>query len=248
MVLAGGSGTRLKPFTTIHNKHTVLIFDKMLIQFPVFCAKQGNINEIMLVSSQDHVGDFLRLFGSGSEWGVDFAYKIQDTANGIAGAVSLGKTFVGDDHVMVILGDNIFANGIKSSIEKYRNIIKTKPEKAMCVLHRVPNPSEYGVVSFTDEEETKIHKITEKPKYPDSSCVVVGAYFFPPNVFDKITKCNPSNRGEYEIVDVLNLYLQEDNLEYDVYDGLWMDCGTPSRVVYAAVELQNMIKAGTAIF
>lgn len=226
VILAGGLGTRLRPLTLITNKHLLPLYDKPMILYPLETLKRSGITDIMIVCGKEHGGHFMNFLGSGGEYGVRLSYALQSGAGGIAEALGLAKDFVDGEKVAVILGDNIFENNFLKSIEKF-----DKLSGAMVFLKKVPDPQRFGVATI---EHEKITLIEEKPKEPKSDMATVGFYLYDSDVFEKIEKLTPSHRGELEITDVHNFYLQEERLHYDSVDGFWSDAGTFDSLLFAA--------------
>jgi len=235
VVLAGGSGSRLDPLTRVTNKHLLPVYDKPMIYYPLKTLQDMGLEEVMIVTGDKSAGEIMRLLGNGSEFGFKrLNYAFQEGGNlGIANALSLARGFVGNDLVCVILGDNILLGDLKVGAVGGAKVL----------LHRVKDPGRFGcpVFSYSDrdrEEEKfvdnfinpksmyKIVRIEEKPKEPKSSYAVIGVYFYDSFVFRIIDSLKPSERGEFEITDVNNRYLQEGKLEFDVFEGQWTDAGT----------------------
>jgi glucose-1-phosphate thymidylyltransferase len=219
LILAGGKGTRLQPATFVMNKHMVPILNRPMILYPLETLKFAGITEIMIVTGGEHIGPIAEFLGDGSAYGVNLTYRIQRDAGGIAQALGLAKDFVGTDAVTVILGDNIF---------DYTAFPATLPPgvgttHALLFMAPVENPSRFGVPEFS---EGKLIKIEEKPKIPKSKFAVTGLYIYPPNVFDIIPTLKPSARGELELTDVNNWYVERALCEYHLHTGFWSDAGT----------------------
>ena len=219
IVLAGGTGSRLKPLTKVTNKHLLPVGKYPMIFYPIYRLKQAGIKEILIVTGREHMGDVMELLGSGSEYSVEFTFKVQDAAGGIAQAFGLASHFVNGDRCVVILGDNIFEDDITPYVESF-----AKQEKgAKILLKEVSNPQRFGVAELKDG---KIVSIEEKPKYPKSNFAVTGIYMYDPEVFEIIKTLKPSARGELEITDVNNAYISRGTLTYDILNGWWTDAGT----------------------
>ncbi len=219
VVLAGGLGTRLSPLTRITNKHLLPIYKKPMIYYPIEMLVEAGISDIMLVTGGNNAGDFLRLIGNGRNFGLSHIhYTYQEGEGGIAEALGLAEDFVEDDKVVVVLGDNILEKGIKRGIETFAQ----QQKGARVFLTEVENPSEYGIAQLNGD---KIARIIEKPQDPPTNLAVVGVYMYPPDVFDIIKTLKPSGRGELEITDVNNAYIQRGELEYELIDGFWIDAG-----------------------
>ena len=220
IILAGGLGTRLSPLTKITNKHLLPIYDKPMIFYPLQMLVQAGIQEIMIVTGGNHAGDFLKLLGNGREFGLkDLHYTYQEGEGGIAAALSLTEHFSEHEKIVVILGDNI----IGGSIKNYVSAFEKQAKGARILLKEVPDPERFGVPVFKGK---KIIAIEEKPKKPKSHFAVTGIYMYDSGVFDFVRTLKPSKRGELEISDVNNSYIQKGTLEFDILDGWWTDAGT----------------------
>jgi glucose-1-phosphate thymidylyltransferase len=220
VVLAGGLGTRLFPLTKITNKHLLPVYDKPMVYYPIMTLVEAGITEIMVVTGGDHAGNFLRLLGNGHEFGLKgINYAYQEKEGGIAEALGLTRYFADGDKTVVILGDNILEKGIGKEVEAFA----AQPEGARVMLKDVPHPERFGVVEFDGDKIVRIH---EKPQKPQSSYAVTGVYMYDSQVFDFIDSLEPSDRGELEITDVNNMYLEKGQLEYSKIDGWWTDAGT----------------------
>jgi len=236
VILAGGTGSRLLPLTKVTNKHLLPVGKYPMIFHAIAKLKEAEIFDILIVTGKEHMGDVVNLLGSGRELGVTFTYKVQDEAGGIAQALGLAEHFVNDDSMVVILGDNVFAD----SIAKYISSYLKQDTGAMILLKEVPDPSRYGVPEL---EEEKIISIEEKPSQPKSQYAVTGIYMFDASVFDIIRTLKPSRRGELEITDVNNEYIKRGQLLYGKLQGWWTDAGTHSSLM-AANELAKGIQFG----
>lgn len=219
VVLAGGTGSRLMPLTKVTNKHLLPIGNKPMIYYPVEKLVSAGIDEILIVTGVDHMGDVVNLLGSGKDFSCRFTYKVQDEAGGIAQALALAENFANDGGIAVILGDNIFHSSLKPYLEKF----DAQQTGARVLLKKVPHPQRFGVAEIKDD---KVTKIVEKPKKPKTNFAVTGIYFYDNTVFEKIKKLKPSGRGELEITDVNNAYINTHQLEYDILSGWWTDAGT----------------------
>jgi glucose-1-phosphate thymidylyltransferase len=220
VILAGGNGTRLRPLTLITNKHLLPIYNKPMILYPLETLKKSGIFEIMIVCGKEHGGDFMNFLGSGKDYGVKLSYSLQHGAGGIAEALNLAEDFADNGKVAVILGDNIFEDDFSKDIEEFKN---QNQDGAKVFIKEVNNPQRFGVAEI---KEDKISNIEEKPKEPKSNYVTTGFYLYNNSVFDKIKKLKPSCRGELELSDVHNMYIQEGKLSYCVVKGFWSDAGT----------------------
>jgi glucose-1-phosphate thymidylyltransferase len=217
VILAGGSGSRLRPLTKVTNKHLLPVGQKPMIYYPIEKLTSIGIEQILIVTGVEYMGDVVGLLGSGREFGCQFTYRVQDEAGGIAQALGLAENFA--QHIVVILGDNIFHASLKSYAD---NFIAQKTG-ARVLLKQVPYPERFGVAQISDN---KVICIEEKPKKPKSDYAVTGIYFYDASVFDVIRTLKPSARGELEISDVNNAYIAKDLLRYDIIDGWWSDAGT----------------------
>jgi len=219
VVLAGGTGSRLMPLTKVTNKHLLAVGKKPMIYYPVEKLVSAGIEEILIVTGIDHMGDVVNLLGSGKDFGCRFTYKVQDQAGGIAQALALAEGFANNCGLVAILGDNIF----KSSLKPYLQKFSAQKKGARVLLKEVENPQRFGVAEISNN---KVTSIIEKPKKPKTNYAVTGIYFYDYSVFNIIKTLKPSGRGELEITDVNNAYISRSQLEYDVLDGWWTDAGT----------------------
>jgi glucose-1-phosphate thymidylyltransferase len=219
IVLAGGTGSRLMPLTKVTNKHLLPVGQKPMIYYPIEKMTAIGIEEILIVTGVEHMGDVVSLLGSGKDFGCRFTYKVQDQAGGIAQALALAENFAHSGPVVVILGDNIFQANLKSYADKFI----AQKTGARILLKQVSSPQRFGVAELSDG---KIVGIEEKPEEPKSDYAVTGIYFYDASVFDVIRTLEPSARGEFEITHVNDAYIAKDQLAYDILDGWWTDAGT----------------------
>ncbi|TCP69119.1 sugar phosphate nucleotidyltransferase [Baia soyae] len=219
VILAGGTGSRLYPLTKVTNKHLLPVGEYPMIYHPIYKLRQAGIQDILIVTGRDHMGDVVNLLGSGVEFGVSFTYKVQDQAGGIAQALGLAEDFVGEDLVTVILGDNVFLDDISSCIHTFQD----QAQGAKILIKQVDDPRRFGVPEIAGDQ---IISIQEKPAHPKSSYAVTGIYLYDHHVFEIIKTLQPSKRGELEITDVNNAYIKKEQLTYDILDGWWTDAGT----------------------
>ncbi|NOU73884.1 NTP transferase domain-containing protein [Paenibacillus sp. LMG 31458] len=219
IILAGGTGSRLYPLTKVTNKHLLPVGKYPMIFHSVAKLKQADINDILIVTGKEHMGDVVNLLGSGREMGVTFTYKVQDEAGGIAQALDLAEHFVGNDQMVVILGDNVFEESIVPFVDNFR----VQRNGAKILIQEVQDPQRYGVPELQGE---KIISIEEKPKQPKSNYAVTGIYMYDSSVFEIVKTLKPSGRGELEITDVNNAYIEKNELTYDILQGWWTDAGT----------------------
>ena len=218
IVLAGGTGSRLFPLTKVTNKHLLPVGKKPMIYYPIEKLIEAGMDEILIVTGTDHMGDVVNLLGSGKDFGCRFTYKVQDEAGGIAQALGLAENFVGDDTMTVILGDNIFEASLSNALANYPG------SGGQILLQKVDDPERFGVAELKGD---KIIGIEEKPDQPKSEYAVTGIYMFDAEVFDLIKTLKPSGRGELEITDVNNHYISNGKMRFSVLDGWWTDAGTP---------------------
>lgn len=229
IILAGGKGTRLMPLTKVINKNILPIYDKPLVYYPILTLRQAGIRDILIISGSGHAGQFLDLLGSGSELGVNLSYDVQEEPKGIAHGLAIAEDFADTDKVALILGDNLFGNSLEKAVLDF-----TKQEKgAKIIIKQVPDPQRFGVVKFNKKEQ--IIGIVEKPKRPPTNWMVTGFYLYDHRVFDIIRKLKPSPRGEYEITDLNNIYIQEGTMTYQKVKGKWLDCGTFDSLLQANI-------------
>jgi len=220
VILAGGLGKRLYPLTRISNKHLLPVYNKPMIYYPIQTLVDAGIKDILIVTGGNNAGEFLRLLGNGKDFGLKHInYTYQEGEGGIADALKLAEHFADNDRVVVILGDNIIEKNIIEPVEEF----KKQPKGARILLKKVEDPERFGVVELEGE---KIISIEEKPKKPRSEYAVTGIYMYDSKVFDIIKTLKPSGRGELEITDVNNAYLERGELEYSMLDGWWTDSGT----------------------
>jgi glucose-1-phosphate thymidylyltransferase len=218
IVLAGGTGSRLFPLTKVTNKHLLPVGQKPMIYYPIEKLIDAGIEEILIVTGTEHMGAVVNLLGSGKDFGCRFTYKVQDEAGGIAQALGLAENFVGDDTMTVILGDNIFETSLDKALKNYPG------SGGQILLQKVEDPERFGVAELDGD---KIVSIDEKPDHPKSDFAVTGIYMFDATVFDLIKTLKPSGRGELEITDVNNHYINNGEMRFSVLDGWWTDAGTP---------------------
>lgn len=221
VVLAGGLGKRLYPLTRISNKHLLPVYDRPMIYYPIQTLVDAGIKDILIVTGGNHAGEFLRLLGNGHQFGLKHInYTYQEGEGGIAKALSLAEHFADNGKVVVILGDNIIEKDIKHAVEDF----KKQPRGAKILVKKVSDPERFGVVGF--DKKDRIKKIVEKPKKPKSNYIVTGIYMYDNQVFDIIKTLKPSGRGELEITDVNNAYLEKGELTHSILRGWWTDSGT----------------------
>ncbi len=231
VILAGGKGTRLHPLTRITNKHLLPIYDRPMVTYAIEALVKAGLAELMLVTGGTHAGEFFRLLGDGHEYGIDrLSYAYQEEEGGIAEALGLAERFVTDDRVCVMLADNVFERSIKIAVENFA----AQEHGARIVLAREDDPEHLKHLGVPElNGDGKVTRIVEKPLVPPSEFAVTGLYFYPADVFEVIPTLEPSGRGELEISDVNNHYIEQGTMDYDVVDGFWGDAGESIDVYYA---------------
>jgi glucose-1-phosphate thymidylyltransferase len=236
VILAGGLGTRLYPLTKITNKHLLPIYNRPMITYPVECLVKAGIEDILIVTGGNHPGDFLRLLGNGKEYGVkNISYAYQEGEGGIADALALAENHAACGPVCVVLGDNLLEQTIQNAVEGYRK----QGSGARILLKEVEDPQRFGVPVL---EGDKVVRIIEKPNDPPSNYAVTGIYMYDVQVFDFIKTLDPSERGELEITDVNNLYIDQGTMTWSQIDGWWTDAGTFDSLLKAS----NLVAHGGA--
>lgn len=220
VVLAGGLGSRLHPLTKITNKHLLPIYDKPMIFYPIQTLVNAGIDDIMIVTGGNSAGDFLRLLGNGKDFGLKHInYTYQEGEGGIAEALSLVEHFAAGESICVVLGDNIIEGNILAAVNDY----KAQGKGAKILLKKVPDPQRFGVPELDGKQ---VLRIEEKPKQPKSDYAVIGIYLYDSTVFDIIRTLKPSGRGELEITDVNNHFIERNEMTWDELNGWWTDAGT----------------------
>jgi glucose-1-phosphate thymidylyltransferase len=220
VILAGGLGTRLYPLTKVTNKHLLPIYNKPMIYYPIQTLINAGIDDILIVTGGNNAGDFLRLLGNGKDFGLKHInYTYQEGEGGIAEALGLAEFFASGEKICVVLGDNIIEKNIKKAADNFRK----QKQGAKILLKEVPDPHRFGVPELDGD---RIIRIEEKPKHPKSKYAVIGIYFYDSSVFDIIKTLKPSERGELEITDVNNRYIEKGLMTWDILEGWWTDAGT----------------------
>ncbi len=217
IILAGGTGSRLFPLTKATSKQLLPIYNKPMIYYPIETLIAAGITEILIIVAPDYAGDFLRLLGSGRQFGAKFTYEIQDEPKGLAEAFIIGETFIGADDVCMVLGDNYFDEDFSAYVQTF-----TGGGRIFC--KEVPDPERYGIATFNEQGE--VTRIEEKPKNPDSSFAIAGIYMFDNSCIDKAKQVKPSARGEIEITEIHQQYMDEGSLDIAFIEGAWLDTGT----------------------
>ena len=230
VILAGGIGSRLHPLTRITNKHLLPIYDRPMVTYAIEAFVKGGITEIMLVTGGTHAGEFFRLLGDGHAHGIErLSYAYQERESGIADALGLAERFVAGERVAVMLADNVFEQSIKPAIENYER----QERGARIVLSREEEPEHLRHLGVAELDGDRVVRIIEKPESPPSEFAVTGLYFYDAAVFEFLPTLSPSARGELEITDVNNWYIEQGAMEYDVLEGFWGDAGESIDAYYA---------------
>ncbi|HZN06234.1 MAG TPA: sugar phosphate nucleotidyltransferase [Pyrinomonadaceae bacterium] len=229
VVLAGGLGTRLRPLTSVTNKHLLPVYNQPMIYYPIQTLVNAGINDIMVVTGGSSAGDFLRLLGNGKAFGLKHLnYTYQEGEGGIAEALSLVEHFASEEPVCVVLGDNIIEGNILGAVNAYRE----QGGGAKIILKKVPDPQRFGVPRL---DGNKVVRIDEKPSVPQSDYAVIGIYMYDGAVYDIIRSLKPSGRGELEITDVNNAYIARNQMTWEELDGWWTDAGTFESLLRASI-------------
>jgi glucose-1-phosphate thymidylyltransferase len=238
VILAGGSGTRLNPLTRITNKHLLPIYDRPMVTYAIEALVKADVTDVMLVTGGTHAGEFLRLLGNGHEYGLSrLLYAYQERPGGIAEALGLAERFVGGDRVVVILADNILERSIGPAVRNFEH----QAGGARILLSAVADPAHLRHVGVPALDETgRVTEIVEKPEDPPSTYAVTGIYFYDPQVFEVVAALEPSARGELEITDVNNWYVERGQMEYDVLEGFWGDAGESIDAYYAVNDFVRL--------
>ena len=251
IVLAGGLGTRLRPLTSVTNKHLLPVFNQPMIYFPIQTLVNAGITDIMIVTGGNSAGDFLKLLGNGKAFGLKHLnYTYQEGEGGIAAALSLVEHFAGEDPICVVLGDNIIQGNIRPAVDAYRE----QDGGAKILLKKVTDPQRFGVPELSGRQ---VLRIEEKPKQPKSEYAVIGIYMYDAAVFEIIRTLKPSGRGELEITDVNNAYIARGAMTWDELEGWWTDAGTFESLLHASnlvaetgannMELTHAAEAGAKL-
>lgn len=236
VVLAGGLGTRMLPLTRVTNKHLLPVYDKPMVYYPIQCLVNAGITDIQIVTGGNSAGHFLQLLGNGHDFGLkDLSYTYQKGEGGIADALRLCEHFVDGDKFVVVLGDNIIGGNIKAAVEAFGQ----QEKGAKILLKEVDDPERFGVASVDDGVVTQI---VEKPQSPESNLAVIGIYMYDATAFDIARELRPSDRGELEITDVNNAYIDAGTMTCEVLQGWWTDAGTFDSLQRAT----NMVADGGA--
>lgn len=238
IILAGGAGSRLQPLTKVTSKQLLPVYDKPMIYYPLETLIEGGIKDILVISDPSNIGNFVRLLGSGKDFGVKISYEVQDKPEGIAQAFIIGENFISEDNVTLILGDNLFVGDGEFLDEAIRSFTSG----GRVFAKQVSDPNRFGVVEF--DKQGKVVSIEEKPKNPKSDFAVTGLYIYDNSVIDKAKNLKASDRGELEITDINNLYLKEGTLDVKTYEHYWLDTGTFDTLLEAGNTIASLRKNG----
>lgn len=229
IILSGGSATRLRPCTKVTSKQLLPVYNRPMIYYPLNTLIKAGIKEILIIVAPERAGDYLNLLGSGKDFGVKFTYEVQDKPEGLAQAFIIGETFLDNDSVCMILGDNIFEDDLAEDVKSFKSGAKV-------FAKQVKDPERFGIVEF--DANMKAISIEEKPAQPKSNYCVTGMYVYDNRVVEVAKNLKPSPRGELEITDVNKWYLEQGELEVAMIDGAWIDTGTFDSLL----EAQNLAK------
>lgn len=236
VILAGGSGTRLRPITKVTSKQLLPLYNKPMIYFPIQTLVDAGVKDILIIVAPEHSGHFINLLGSGKEFGsdVNFSYEVQDAPLGLAHGLALAHSFVDGHKCALILGDNLFTDSFKTDFDKFA----LSGEGAVVFAKKIENPERFGVIEF--DKNMNAISIEEKPEKPKSNYAQTGLYLYDENVFDYIGTLTPSPRGELEITDLHKVYLAKGKLKANVIKGGWYDTGTFESMFEAAKAVREM--------
>ncbi len=235
VILAGGTGSRLKPLTNATNKHLLPVYNKPMIYYPIEMLKSAGVKDILVITGTHHAGAIFQLLGSGKDFGVKFTYRVQDEAGGIPSAIALAEDFVGDDKFISINGDNIVFESLKPFADKFE---KGNSEMQILLYEGTKEEAKKSGVAVVEGE--KVTQVVEKPAEPPSKNIIIGIYFMKSNVFEVIKKLKPSERGETEITDVQRHYLEQGKLSAASLKGNWLDAGDFEDLLNANLETKKL--------
>lgn len=228
LILAGGKATRLRPLTHVTNKHLLPIYNKPLIYYPIEAMARAGIQDVIITTNPEHVGQFVNLLRTGKDWGLRITYEVQENPKGgLAEPIQLIEPFAKGEKLLMILGDNIFTHDLGPVVKRF----KEREKGAMIFGKEVAEAQQYGVIEMDGD---KVLGIEEKPEHPKSNLAQTGVYMYDERVFDLVRDQKPSERGELEITDLNNVYVREGTLECEVMDGYWIDAGTSYDELLAA--------------
>ncbi len=238
IILSGGSGTRLSPLTKMTSKQLLPIYNRPMIYYPLNTLLKAGIKDILIIIAPDHAGNYLNLLGSGREFGARFTYEIQDEPRGLAEAFIIAESFLDDENVAMILGDNIFEDDFSEDIKSFK-------KGGRIFAKKVTDPERFGVVEF--DENNQVISIEEKPENPKSNYAIPGMYIFDNRVSEIAKNVKPSERGELEITEIHNAYLELDELDVRTFDGDWVDAGTFDSLLKAQSIAKEKLQGGLIV-
>jgi glucose-1-phosphate thymidylyltransferase len=237
VILAGGTGSRLHPLTRITNKHLLPIYDRPMVTYAIEALVNAGVTELMLVTGGTHAGEFFRLLGNGHEYGIDrLSYSYQENPGGIAEALGLAERFGGGDRIVVMLADNVVERSLAPAVENFRR----QERGGRILLAQLDEPEHLRHLGVAELGGDRVVRIVEKPADPPSAYAVTGIYFYDERVWEVISTLEPSGRGELEITDVNNWYVEQGAMEYDVLEGFWGDAGESIDAYY---EVNDFVRA-----
>jgi glucose-1-phosphate thymidylyltransferase len=241
VILAGGSGSRLAPLTRITNKHLLPLYDRPMVTYAVAALVEAGVDELMLVTGGTHAGEFFRLLGNGHEYGIDrLFYAYQERQGGVAEALGLAERFVDGDRCCVMLADNVFERPLRPVVERF----EAQDRGALIVLSEIEQDEHLRHLGVAEFEGDRIVRIVEKPSDPPSRLGATGLYFYDEQVWGVLPTLVPSGRGELEITDVINWYLEREQVEFEVIDGYWGDAGESIEAYYAVNDFVRGSRSG----
>ncbi|MDO8428060.1 MAG: sugar phosphate nucleotidyltransferase [Candidatus Diapherotrites archaeon] len=232
IILAGGTGSRLRPLTAVTNKHLLPVYNKPMIFYPIETLKQAGITEILVITGKEHAGDVFSLLGSGKDFGVKFTFRIQDEAGGIPQAIGLAENFIGNSKFVSINGDNILFDNIQPFVKTFE---KETELSRILIYEGTREQAQKSGVAILDGET--IIKVVEKPKEPLTHWISIGVYMYTPDVFKVIQNLKPSARGELEVTDIHNHYIEKGQLKASKLSKAWMDAGTTNELWEASQKV-----------
>ncbi len=249
IILAGGMGTRLRPLTLVANKHTLPVYDKPMAHHIIGYLKEAEVTDIMMITGREHCGDLTALLGSGRDLGVELTYRVQEDADGIAGALRLCEDFAQREPIVVMLGDNLLENGInplvrwfeyrlRSHLDDLQMVGGKRKHFAQIAVVEVEDPERFGVATLN--EDGQVINLVEKPKEPESNLAVIGVYMYDDYVWDILPSLEPSARGEYEITDINKAYMSANSLYCSKIEGWWHDAGTIESMYDATILMRQL--------
>lgn len=235
IILAGGSATRLRPLTKITSKQLLPVYNKPMIFYPIETLVKAGITEILIIIAPDYSGHFLNLLGTGKQFGAKFTYEIQEKPRGLSEAFIIGEDFIGDDSVTMILGDNIFEDNFSEHVRNFK-------KGAVVFAKEVADAERYGVIEF--DEDKNVLSIIEKPEQPKSNYAMTGIYICDNKVSSFAKSIDPSERGEIEITETINKYLEKKELKVEIIEGMWEDAGTFDSLLRVNNLVAEKVRAG----